>query len=181
VPCLNHSIIFQFLYAVLDRLISSPFVATFLFVDMFLLSALIFCFRRGVDGYLLGHDKTTILRWVWAANGIVFYFEIREYGKGIALTTMAKSWRSRVFWNFDTFVNIICLFMLICCILQIRCTVPLQEEASQNMRSLFAITTGLLWMRFLSLMKSINIKLATFVLAIVQVSIDVRVSDDASA
>lgn len=41
------------------------------------------------------------------------------------------------------------------------------------LRGLLATTTGLLWLRVLSLLKSINSQLATFVLAIFQISRDI--------
>jgi hypothetical protein len=40
------------------------------------------------------------------------------------------------------------------------------------LRILFAITTGFLWLRVLSFLKAINMQLATFVLAILQVRCD---------
>jgi hypothetical protein len=39
-----------------------------------------------------------------------------------------------------------------------------------NLRNLLAITTGFLWLRVLNYLKGINMQLATFVLAILQVS-----------
>jgi hypothetical protein len=41
------------------------------------------------------------------------------------------------------------------------------------LRALLATTTGLLWLRVLSLLKSINSQLATFVLAIFQITRDI--------
>lgn len=42
-----------------------------------------------------------------------------------------------------------------------------------HLRGLLATTTGLLWLRVLSLLKSINSQLATFVLAIFQITRDI--------
>jgi hypothetical protein len=42
-----------------------------------------------------------------------------------------------------------------------------------TLRCLLATTTGLLWLRVLSLLKSINSQLATFVLAIFQITRDI--------
>ena len=154
---------------VIDRLISTPFVATFLFADIILLSILIFCFRKSVDGYLVGDGKH-VRSWLWCANAFGVYFQIREFSKGVALMAMSKNW-SKVFWNFSTAVNQLSIFMVILCVLIMRLTVNNDYEgAHSSTRSMFALTTGLLWLRFLGLVKSINIKLATFVLAIVQVS-----------
>ncbi len=154
---------------VIGRLISTPFVATFLFADIILLLLLIFCFRKGVDGFLVGEAKGTILNWLWCANTFAVYFEIREFSKGIALTAMARNW-SQVYWNFGTIVNMSSLFMIFLCVLIMRLTVNDEMQGiNQNIRSMFALATGLLWLRFLVLVKSINIKLATFVMAIVQV------------
>ena len=41
------------------------------------------------------------------------------------------------------------------------------------LRGVLALTTGLLWLRVLSLLKSINSQLATFVLAIFQITRDI--------
>lgn len=154
---------------VIESLISTPFVATFLFADVILLLLLIFCFRKGVDGYLVGQAKETVLKWLWCANAFAVYFGIREFSKGIALTAMARNW-SQVYWNFGTIVNISSLFMVVMCILIMRLTVNDEiHQATQTTRSMFALTTGFLWLRFLGVVKSINIKLATFVMAIVQV------------
>jgi hypothetical protein len=131
---------------------------------------LIFCFRKGVDGYLVGQAKDIVLNWLWCANAFAVYFEIREFSKGIALTAMARNW-SQVYWNFGTIVNISSLLMVVLCVLIMRLTVNDETQGTnQIVRSMFAFTTGLLWLRFLGLVKSINIKLATFVMAIVQVS-----------
>lgn len=42
-----------------------------------------------------------------------------------------------------------------------------------ELRGLLAVTTGFLWLRVLSLLKSINMQLATFVLAIFQITRDI--------
>lgn len=44
------------------------------------------------------------------------------------------------------------------------------ESVYKPLRFLYAITTGFLWLRVLSFLKAINMQLATFVLAILQVS-----------
>eukprot|EP00957_Ditylum_brightwellii_P206509 15348769-Ditylum_brightwellii.AAC.1 len=51
------------------------------------------------------------------------------------------------------------------------------EEGNKYIRGFFAITTGLLWLKVLGLAKSINMQLATFVLAIVQIFYTLMVPD----
>ena len=46
-------------------------------------------------------------------------------------------------------------------------------ENTAKLRGLLAITTGFLWLRVLSLLKAINMQLATFVLAILQIMKDI--------
>ena len=146
----------------------TPSVAFTLFFDTLLIALCIFCLRKSADGYLLGRDTISILHWIYAVNALTFYLTLREFCKAIALVTMAKS--RKLFLNFSNALNILSLVFLITSVLAIRLSVPLEVEASQNMRILITITTGLLWIRLIGMLKSINVKMATFVMAIVQVS-----------
>jgi len=156
---------------VLDGLVMTPSVAFTLFFDTLLIALCIFCFRKSADGYLLGRDTISILHWIYAVNALTFYLTLREFCKAIALVTMAKS--RKLFLNFSNALNILSLVFLITSVLAIRLSVPLEVEASQNMRILITITTGLLWIRLIGMLKSINVKMATFVMAIVQISKDI--------
>jgi hypothetical protein len=161
-----------FMAKVLDRLISTPFMAVQLFVDTFLTALLIFCFRKSVDGYLLGHNEFTILRWVYAVNACVFYLLIRELAKAVSIVVISKNTRFLKSQILGLTINITSLFVLISCVLTIRITVPISDDVTSAVRTRFAFTSGLLWIRLLTVMKSINIKLATFVMAIVQITMD---------
>lgn len=161
-----------FMVKVLDRLITTPFMSVQLFVDTLLTALLVFCFRKSVDGYLLGHNEVTILRWVYAVNACVFYLLIRELAKAVSIFVISKNTKFLRSQILGLAINITSLFVLISCVLTIRITVPLSDDVSSAVRTRFAFTSGLLWIRLLTVMKSINIKLATFVMAIVQITID---------
>jgi hypothetical protein len=161
-----------FMAKVLDRLMSTPFMAVQLFVDTFLTALLIFCFRRSVDGYLLGQNEVIILRWIYAVNACVFYLLIRELAKAVSIVVISKNTRFLKSQILGLTINIISLFVLVSCVLTIRITVPMSDDVSSAVRARFAFTSGLLWIRLLTVMKSINIKLATFVMAIVQITMD---------
>lgn len=160
---------------VLHRAISSSFVATFLFLDMFLLLALIYSFRRSIDSYLIGNGS--ILFWLWQANMYNAYHTMRDLVRGIVFTyaDMDKT----LFWNFGTIASFISFLSMITCVLYIRIAVAGEEWKTENqvtsqwIRTWFAFTTALLWLRFLGFLKSINSKLATFAMAIVQITKDI--------
>lgn len=165
--------LFDVFLKVIDHLITTPFVATFLFFDMFFLLALLFCFRKGVDGFLTGAAKNKVLFWLRCANTLSVYNGVREFGKVVALTDFARKC-PQLLWNFGTTINIISITSVTFCVFSVRVSISSDEssqrETSQMIRIWFAFTTALLWLRFLSFVKSINSTLATFVMAIVQVS-----------
>ena len=155
---------------VLDLFISRPFVVTVVFCDALFLSVLIGGYRGAVSGLLLGASPSAVLRYIYLANVGIFYFVIRETGKAISLCMITG--RARVyflsFWNLsDMLSTILSLTSLII----IRSTM---ESPDYGMiRNICTVTTGLLWLRVLSFLKGINIMLATFVLAIIQISRDI--------
>jgi hypothetical protein len=140
---------------------------------MFFLLALLFCFRKGVDGFLTGAVKGNILLWLRCANTLSVYNGVREFGKVVALTDFARKW-PQLLWNFGTIINFISIISVTFCVFYVRISIPSdessQQETSQMVRIWFAFTTALLWLRFLRFVKSINSTLATFAMAIVQVS-----------
>lgn len=140
---------------VLDRIISRPFAVTVVFCD-----ALIFGYRRAIDGVLLGKSPGNVLWNIYLANIGTFYFVIREIGKAISLCMITRRARVYVtFWN---------LIDLVATILVLVSTVAMRSQYS-GLRVLCAVTTGFMWLRVLSYLKGINMQLATYVLAIIQV------------
>ena len=160
----------QVVQKVLDLLISRPFVVTVVFCDAFFLAILIGGYRGAVSGLLLGDSPAAVLRYIYMANVGIFYFVIRETGKAISLCMITR--RARVyflsFWNLgDLLTTILALTSLII----IRST--MESPNFVLIRNLCAVTTGLLWIRVLSFLKGINMMLATFVLAILQITRDI--------
>ncbi len=144
-----------------------------LFFDTFLLLLCIFFFRTSVDDYLLHRDvsQKKILHWLYAVNGFAFYLTSREFTKAVALSAVAK--KRDLFLNMNNFVSIVSMVCLITSILAIRLDVlgdPLWSESVS--RILIAITTGLLWLRLISILTFVNIKMATFVMAIEKVRVN---------
>lgn len=163
---------------VLDEMITMPFANTLFFFDFFLLGLLIFFFRSCVDSYLLRQEAETVLRWFYATLFSAFHFQMRAIGRIVSLVSMTRnvSFRSSILFNIWTILHMACLFMVGSCIIEIRFSAPLGKNEyllDNRIRSQFAITTLLLWFNLLGLMKSMNVKLATFVSAIVQIVNDV--------
>ena len=55
--------------------------------------------------------------------------------------------------------------------MRIRTTVEWDAPVEKDLRYTFAIATFLLWLRMLTLLKAVNIKLATFLMAIAEVRV----------
>lgn len=122
-----------------------------------------------------GDSLAVVLRWIYVANIGIFYFIIREIGKIFSLLSISK--RARMyflsFWNLIDFLATI---------LALASTVSMRWHFAVNdrgvddlsmLRGLLAVTTGFLWIRVLSVLKAINMQLATFVLAIIQITKDI--------
>jgi len=161
---------------VLDRIITAPFGACLIFFDVVLLAMLIFTFQRSIRGFLLGEKPVYVIRWIYTANSFAFYFVIKELGKGVALHNITTS---RLFWtnlllNGWSMVDILSIIMAITSSVTMRFTlVDFDLTDSQRMRILLAVTTALLWIKFLAMMKTINRQLATFTLAIFEITRDI--------
>jgi hypothetical protein len=100
---------------------------------------------------------------------------IRELGKGITIVERTKGARIYFlsFWNLTDMLSII---LALASTISIRVQFKKDEIDYVNLtqlRACVAVTTGLLWLRVLSLLKSINMQLATFVLAIFQITRDI--------
>ena len=167
---------------VLDNMISRPFAVSVVFFDMLFLALLLIAFRCSVHAYLNWFSPNYILKWLYAANSCIFYFIIRELGKFVSFTMIARHlYGLKHFWSFWNIVDFASIAVTCTSVIILRMNVaaingyPL-DERSDLVRFLFTISTGLLWLRVLGLAKTINMQLATFVLAIVQVSVLVHQS-----
>lgn len=145
---------------VLDRVMSRPFVVMVVFCDAIFLALLIYGFRRAVNGVLLGRDRANVLGHIFIANIATFYFALREIGKAVSLCMITR--RVRLYFTVWNWID------LVTTILALASSVAIRSQFS-GLRSICAITTGFMWLRVLSYLKGINMQLATFVLAILQV------------
>jgi hypothetical protein len=160
--------------SVLDKMISKPFAVSVVFFDFLFLCVLMVGFRYTVNEFLLGKPAAVVLPWIYVANTGIFYFIIRELGKGITLVSLTRQ-ASVYLWSFWNITDILCTFFALASTMTIRLlfSKTVDYDAIDGLRSVLAVTTGLLWLRALSLLKSLNIQLATFVLAILQISKDI--------
>lgn len=154
---------------VLDHLISRPFAATVVLCDAIFLSILIAGLRLAVNNLLLGSDPGTVINYLYLTNMGLFYFIIRELGKAVSLLMMTK--RVRVYiWSFWNLTDLLSTALAIASVVAVRAhVVDGGDTVPMSLRNLIAVTTGFLWLRVLSFLKGINMQLATFVLAILQV------------
>lgn len=159
---------------ILDRVISRPFCVGVVFFDGLFLCILIIGFRAAVDAMLTGKSPGLVLRWVYVANTGIFYFLIRELGK--AITILERTKQATIYlWSFWNVTDILSTMLTLVSVVVIRVINSefLDLSNIQSTRVLLAISTGLLWLRVLSLLKTLNIHLATFVLAIIQITRDI--------
>jgi len=160
---------------VLDRMISKPFAVTVVLCDAVFLAMMIVGFRYAVNSLILGEDVDVILRWIYVANTGIFYFIIREIGKFVSLFLFSK--RARIYFlSFWNAIDISAVGLALMSTVLIRYHFTFNDEDLSDMdllRGLLAVTTGMLWLRVLSLLKAINQQLATFVLAIIQITKDI--------
>jgi len=161
---------------VMDRMIARPFVATVVFFDAIFLFLTVVGFRAAVNGMIMGDDLDTVLVWIYVANTGIFYFIIGEIGKFVSLFLLSKHSRNYIlsFWNLADFLAI--LFAAISSItMRWQFTIGDETGIEDNdaLRGLLAVTTGFLYLRVLNFLKAINMQLATFVLAILQITKDI--------
>jgi hypothetical protein len=160
---------------VLDKMISSPFAVTVVFCDGIFLSILIWAFRAAVHRILTGGSLDVVLKYIYVANTGIFYFIIREIAKTVSLCLISKGSRIQFlsFWNL---IDMLATVLSLVSTISMRYHFTYLERSLDDtgfLRGLLAITTGFLWLRVLSLLKAINMQLATFVLAILQISKDI--------
>lgn len=160
--------------SVLDKMISRPFAIAFVFFDFLFLCLLMTGFRKGVNNFLLGSPPGTVIMWIYLANMGIFYFIVREIGKAITIVERTRQ-ASIYLWSFWNITDILSTVLALCSTLAMRLSFSSDVNYSKidPLRALLAVTTGFLWLRVLSLLKSLNIQLATFVLAILQICKDI--------
>uniref|UniRef100_A0A7S2UNT3 Ion transport domain-containing protein n=1 Tax=Attheya septentrionalis TaxID=420275 RepID=A0A7S2UNT3_9STRA len=156
-------------------MISSPFAVAVVFFDALFLSLLLLSFRVSINGYLNGMDPKVVFTWIYIANACIFYFVIRELGKAISLSMITRgAFFQSYFWSFWNIVDILATGLALGSTTAMRLNLDTDVSASSDLlRALLAITTGLLWLRVLGLLKTVNMQLATFVLATVQITRDI--------
>eukprot|EP00536_Pseudo-nitzschia_multiseries_P003043 jgi/Psemu1/185033/e_gw1.43.31.1 len=161
---------------VMDRMIARPFVATVVFCDAIFLFLMIVGFRAAVNGMIMGDDLDTVLAWIYVANTGIFYFLISEIGKFVSLFLLSKHSRHYLlsFWNL---VDFLAIFLAAVSSITMRWQFTIGDETgiedNDVLRGLLAVTTGFLYFRVLNFLKAINMQLATFVLAILQITKDI--------
>ena len=161
---------------VLDTMITRPFAVSVIFFDCLFLLCLIFSFRKCADGFVEGESPVTVIKWIYVANANIFYFIIRELGKAISLSLIsARGFWSKFVWGFWNVVDVFSILFSLASTIFLR--VQFSEdfslgEESRAIRWCLSVATGLLWLRALGFLKTVNMQLATFVLATVQITKD---------
>ena len=163
-----------------DSLFSTPLVALFLIVDLVGWITMCFFYRKGIDGYLVGSDKNELLVWICLTNVFAEYFGVREIIRGIAMidvsTKPKPKWCQEYWVRTTSFLNAIALVMLAGSLFLVKSALGENYDENEDrevgnfFRIVATVTTIFLWLRFLTKLKSINIKFATFTTSIVQVS-----------
>jgi hypothetical protein len=141
---------------VMDRLISRPFAVLFILCDAAFLVLLIFGFRLAVNNLLVHGSPNTVMQGVYIANTGIFYFIVREIGKVVGLRMVThRAWDYLFsFWNLaDMLATTFALISVISIRSISRSEEGLDIIAMTSFRSFLAITTGLLWLRVLNMLK----------------------------
>lgn len=161
---------------VMDIMIARPFVATVVFCDAIFLFLMILGFRMAVNGMIMGGKLDIVLKWIYVANTGIFYFIIAEIGKFVSLFLISKHPRNYIlsFWNL---IDLLAILLAALSSVTMRWQFTIGDETGIKddavLRGLLAVTTGFLWLRVLNFLKAINMQLATFVLAILQITKDI--------
>lgn len=171
----------QIISRVLDRMVLKPFAISVVFFDSLFLGVLIATFKTTASYFLKGGvDAETIVQYIYITNACIFYFVIRELAKCISISTLLSrnAFLKRylvTFWNVVDYLSIAFALTgtsLMRAGLSFRNEDPpysLLSPDSVELRVILALTMGLLWLKVLGVAKWLNVQLATFVLAIVQV------------
>lgn len=122
-----------------------------------------------------GDSLAVALQWIYVANIGIFYFIIREIGKFFSLLSIAK--KTRIYYlSFWNLIDFLATALALVSTVSMRWHFAVNDQGLEDLsmlRKLLAVTTGFLWLRVLSLLKAINMQLATFVLAILQITKDI--------
>ena len=132
-----------------------------------------FFYRKGVDGYLVGREKNELLVWISLANVFAQYFGVRETIRGITMIDVSqKKWSIKYWIRTSSLLNAMSLTMLAGSLFLMKSALGDYEKngPSTFFRVVATVTSMLLWSSFLTKLKSINIKFATFTTSIVEVS-----------
>jgi len=161
----------------LDKLISEKTAFSIIFLDAFFLLSWIISFRRSLYNFLINSETESeiALTWTFCANTCLLYFCIRDFGKIVAL----KSVNSKVFQRHLLRVwfvfEISALPTTLVTTYWIRFHIYDEDkfEVNDEFVVLASLTTALLWIRVISLLKSLNKQLATFIWAVYQIVQDI--------
>mmetsp|Transcript_56571 Transcript_56571/g.137360 ORF Transcript_56571/g.137360 Transcript_56571/m.137360 type:complete len:1430 (-) Transcript_56571:877-5166(-) len=157
---------------VLNRMIARPFAATVFICDAIFLILMIAGFRMAVNQMIKGAPFDVVLKSCYVSNVGIFYFVITEIGKAVALLQITKNAR-RYFMTFWNIIDITATGLALVSSVFIRWKYGEDQGDDQFLRGLLAVTTGFLWLKVLSFLKIINLQLATFILAIIQITKDI--------
>ena len=98
---------------VMDRIISRPFAVTVIVCDALFLALLIIGFRGAVNTLLVRGDSGKVMEGIYLANTGIFYFVIREIGKGKSLDCIFMSQVTSICsqsWRSHHFFSMVCVF-----------------------------------------------------------------------
>lgn len=161
----------------LDKLISEKTAFSIIFLDAFFLLSWIISFRRSLHNFLINSETESeiALTWTFCANTCLLYFCIRDFGKIVALKSVSSKVFQmhllRVWFVFE----IAALPTTLVTTYWIRFHIYDEDKFGVNDEFvvLASLTTALLWIRVISLLKSLNKQLATFILAVYQIVQDI--------
>ena len=149
------------------------FAILVVFFDAIFLAGLIISFRISTLEYLDNSTPDLVLKWIFVTNACIFYLLIRELGKSFSLSMFTgRTFFMEQFWSFWNFVDFFSILMALGSTIGMRVSFSNKSENGEHkyLRVCLALTIGFLWLRVLGLAKTVNVQLATFVLAIIQVS-----------
>lgn len=145
---------------VLDRAVNDPFSLGFMLFDLILEIILVISYRIYVDGENLVANVVTGCGWL--SLTISAYFLLREILTAISMIATSTTMFNKFLRDFWTINDILSMTLTI-----ISCACKFNGV---NAPALFAFTIGFLWLKVLGTLKTLNMYLATLVLALVEVS-----------
>lgn len=173
----EHAATIPLITRALDKKMTSPFVACTLFFDIFVLCVFLTAFRFVVDDFILGIPLKSLAYYL--ANVSIFYLVLRVWGKMISLFYFFKRYSilefrvSKILIILNTssvFLSWMCVWFMG----YFESAGKVTSDVDLNvMRIVIAITTVLIWLHLIENLTFVNIKLATFVLAIRKITRDI--------